>query len=330
MHEIEIITNIWLQGIGEWLSVPMQLFSFLGTQYFQIILMAFIYWCVNNQVGIRLGIAIMIGSGFNTAFKWLFRSPRPYWISTDVKALSLENSFGIPSGHAMVSTIAYGRIALWVRKRWCNTLIALLLFLIGISRIYLGVHFLSDVIAGWCLGISFLVILFHIEKPLGKWISKKNIWAKTILFFLSSVIIILFFTVWKASIVNWQIPESWKANIQAIGLTPASIDPFRIKEIYTLSGLWFGSLTGYAWLNKCGGFQSKGTQTQYLFRLLIGFAGLGMIFFLFSQVIDGFTNELMNLGAIFIQYSLISIWITAVAPLIFVKIGLAKRRNNKE
>lgn len=321
MHEVEIIINIWLQGLGEWLSIPMQVISFLGTQYFQIMLFAWIYWCIDQKTAIRMGMALIAGNGLNAAFKWIFHAPRPYWINNAVKPLSSESSFGIPSGHAMMSTIFYGRIALWLKKKWLTILIVSLIILIGFSRLFLGVHFLSDVVAGLAFGISFLIITLRLEQPVSKWLNKIHFSLRIALFFFSSLVVILVFFLIRYLLSSWQIPEAWLKNVEAAGLAD-SIDPIRMKDIFTLAGLGFGMMTGYAWIKQYKIFQVPSNQMQSIIRVVLGFSGLAILLFFPVKAYEWLPSEVAKLGFIYFQYFLISFWITGAVPRIFHKFGL--------
>ncbi|MBE2271104.1 MAG: phosphatase PAP2 family protein [Anaerolinea sp.] len=100
--------------------------------------------------------ALAGGTLLNTLLKLIFARPRPVF----VEPLVIEQNFSFPSGHAMQSLIAFGLFAyfLWhsVQNRSARILIVfaavLLIVLIGISRMTLGVHYLSDVIAGFAAG----------------------------------------------------------------------------------------------------------------------------------------------------------------------------------
>ena len=321
MHEIEIIVNFWLQSLGAWLVIPMQVFSFLGTQNAYILLMSCVYWCVDNRLGIRVGVSLLLSNGLNTAFKWIFHSPRPYWINPELKALSVESSFGIPSGHAMISTSVWGRISMWVKKSWFTAVISVMLFFIGFSRIYLGVHFLSDVVAGWLFGISLLIILSQIEKPIAHWLEKLNFLTKVFLAFLSSLLITIFFFVLKIPFNQWQISDSWIVNAQ-IASPGSVIDPLKIKDIFLLSGTWFGLLTGFFLIKKMGDFNPKGNPGQLVFRFLLGFAGVVLLVFGLNAILQE-KETWFSYSFIYLQYFLVSLWIIAIAPMLFIKFGLA-------
>ncbi|WP_158555845.1 phosphatase PAP2 family protein [Peribacillus glennii] len=101
------------------------------------------------------------GGLFNMLLKWIFKRERP-----DIYPIIVEHGFSFPSGHSMGSFIFYGALAIilvkistpvyldWLFGGFC----ALIIFLIGLSRIYLGVHYPSDVIAGFAAGGAWLTI----------------------------------------------------------------------------------------------------------------------------------------------------------------------------
>jgi membrane-associated phospholipid phosphatase len=93
-----------------------------------------------------------------------FRRERPFFSDP----LATESTFSFPSGHALVSLAVYGAIALILARRvsttWRRAALfggaALLVGAIGFSRLYLGVHFLSDVLAGFAAGAAWLALLY--------------------------------------------------------------------------------------------------------------------------------------------------------------------------
>lgn len=101
----------------------------------------------------------------NQFLKMIIRRDRP-----NIFRMIEIGGYSFPSGHAMVSTILYGLFAYFmyrfINKKWlANSIVAiniLIILLIGISRIYLGVHYFSDVICGVLISIIFLVIVINI------------------------------------------------------------------------------------------------------------------------------------------------------------------------
>lgn len=104
---------------------------------------------------------------FNQVLKFIFQRPRP-----SINRLVQEGGFSFPSGHSMVSAGFYGLLTYLAFKNIENkkiryvvtSCLIVLILLIGISRIYLGVHYASDVIGAFCISIAYLVLFTHITK----------------------------------------------------------------------------------------------------------------------------------------------------------------------
>jgi len=121
-----------------------------------------VYWLVQKKYPLVL---IFLGTLIGTEasvyiIKHLVARPRPFGL-----AIIREDSFSFPSGHATIAVVFYGflLLVLWrtLHKHTKRVLLLsylLWVFLIGLSRIYLGVHYLSDVLAGYILGIGWLWI----------------------------------------------------------------------------------------------------------------------------------------------------------------------------
>jgi undecaprenyl-diphosphatase len=118
-------------------------------------------WCVTVNIG---------GAGvLNILLKNIIQRPRP-----DGFRLVAESGYSFPSGHSMISMAFFG-LVIWMvwhyhkddvmRYVWC-AVFGLIIALVGISRIYLGVHYASDVIAGFCVSIIWLVFYTKIIAPL--------------------------------------------------------------------------------------------------------------------------------------------------------------------
>ncbi len=323
MHEIEIIVILWMQSLGDWLKPFMLFFSFLGSQTFYLFCMAFLYWCVDIHLGIWVGLVALISNGFATGLKWFFHSPRPYWINQNVQAISIASSYGFPSGHALTSSNVFGRITIWLKKNWLKAIFLFIILLIGISRIYLGIHFISDVLAGWLFGAALLFSITKLEILIKTRFKNIDILKKLIIAVLSSLLIIMLFIFLKQLISNFQIPAEWIKNITKIspGLV---IPPISLDGTVSLAGSWFGMLVGFFWISKIGSYNISGNFIQRSLRMIIGFWGI----FILSK----FSNLVLPKGELFLnkqfliywQNFFIYLWIFALAPILFIKIGLTK------
>ena len=130
----------------------------------------------NKKIGISILSNVAIVTVLNQLIKRILQRPRP----TEYRIIE-ETGYSFPSGHSMISMAFYGYLIYLIYKyvknkyiKWISIiLLSLLICLIGISRIYLGVHYTSDVLGGFLISISYLIIYisaankFIIEKEWG-------------------------------------------------------------------------------------------------------------------------------------------------------------------
>lgn len=116
----------------------------------------------NRKIGVSIAINLVSIGLINYILKEIVQRPRP---PMELRMVE-ENSFSFPSGHAMASLAFYGLIIYYmynyvknkkIKDMVCIAL-SLLIFLIGISRIYLGVHYASDVLAGFLFSSTYLIL----------------------------------------------------------------------------------------------------------------------------------------------------------------------------
>jgi len=320
LFPIEINFTLFLQALGNWLSGPFKLITSLGNEEFYILIMPFLFWCVNSVMGIRAGVMLLLSGGIKDFLKVVIHTPRPYWVDTRVKAITTESSFGMPSGHSMDAASIWGVIAVSIKRRWATWLAILLIFLIGLSRIYLGVHFIHDVVSGWLVGGLLLWGYLTVEKRIARWINQKSLLTQILLAFLFSMSLILLALLARLLVQGWQIPAEWAQNALVAGDIP--INPLDMSGSITLAGVAFGFLAGLAFWVKRHGMPEIGKRTyKLIFRYLLGMAGLALIYVGLKMVL---TEEPEILGQVFryIRYALIGVWVTAIAPSIFKKLKI--------
>ena len=138
----------------------------LGGAYWLIGISIYLLLLIKNKkVGISVLLNLILASLTNYILKQILQRPRPI----EYRIID-ENGYSLPSGHSMVSMAFYGYLIYWIYRHINNkyikwsliTLLSLLIISIGISRIYLGVHYTSDVLAGFLVAISYLIIYINI------------------------------------------------------------------------------------------------------------------------------------------------------------------------
>lgn len=121
----------------------------------------------NKKIGLLVALNLIISTGLNFLLKNIVQRPRP----NEFRLID-ETGYSFPSGHSMVSMAFYGFLIYLIYKfvkskrlKWTLMIVlSILIITIGISRIYLGVHYTSDVLAGFTISVSYLVIYTSIVK----------------------------------------------------------------------------------------------------------------------------------------------------------------------
>ena len=164
-----MIYNLITFNINSYLTTIFKVITFLGSTPFMIFLTIFLFIIFlikrkNIQAYLVAG-TIILSTIINNIIKIIIRRPRP-----NVIKLVIENSYSFPSGHTMAAVTMYGLLFYLIGKmsikkslkKILRTFLVILPILIGISRIYLGAHFASDVIGAYLLSTSILLVVTYL------------------------------------------------------------------------------------------------------------------------------------------------------------------------
>lgn len=160
--------------MSERMTNVVKILTSLGSALVIIILTIVLFIAIKNKkIAISVVINLIVITILNNLLKIIFLRPRP-----DVNNLILESGYSFPSGHSATGMAFYGYLIYLIYKYVNNKKIkipliiflSLIIVAIGLSRIYLGVHYASDVLGGFLLAIVYLIIFITITN---KCIEKK-------------------------------------------------------------------------------------------------------------------------------------------------------------
>ena len=155
---------LWLQELDRfWIvDVFFQAVSFLGEEYFYIAVLALVYWLINKRLGEFVGVSLGVTFAFNNLAKDFFQAPRPFEESNLVenKRPGTATGHSMPSGHTQGAASFFAAFAFYIQKRWLLVLAVIVTILMMFSRMYLGVHYLEDVIVGGILGFLTVIVVY--------------------------------------------------------------------------------------------------------------------------------------------------------------------------
>jgi glycerophosphoryl diester phosphodiesterase len=282
---------IWFQQFSPALDTVFKAITSLGSEEAFLLLLPLVYWCVDKRLGARLGLLLLLSIYLNFALKDLFDQPRP---SPDrVKVLAEEPSQGLPSGHAQIGVSIYGYLAAQTQRPRIWVLGALVIVAVGLSRIYLGVHFPGDVLVGWLVGLmllgAFLWVAPEIELRLRAWTLVQKVALAVLL---------------------------------PLGLLAVYANEFSTQSMGAILGLSTGVVIEMKWVH----FGAKGQLWLRGARFLAGFVILVVLWLGLGELFPaGMGTTALILRTI--RYALVGMWTSLGAPWMFVRTGLAPRES---
>ncbi len=165
----------------------MVLITNLGSELLAIVVGATVFWCMDKIHGYYIFANIFFGAGVNHILKSCVRTPRPFDLEPDFeiveRAREGASGYSFPSGHTQNAFAVFGSLAVIFRRSIGSILCIAVIVLIAFSRLYLGVHYPSDVLGAALIGIILLPLLYLILEK-----SRNNPKLITILFGIGAVI----------------------------------------------------------------------------------------------------------------------------------------------
>ena len=300
MHEIlaaGIEFILWLQrfqtpGTYAFWEV---LTNFGGTYYLYMI--PALLWCVDYKTGLRTLAIFTVTIVLNTALKEWFADPRPFQVDDRIVS-SGEGGYGLPSGHAQLAVVFWGVIAAWVDRAWFWWLALTVVFLIGFSRVLIGVHFPSDVLAGWALGALTLWLYLRSRSDLENWLGRMLLRGQA---------------AWGLAIAA--------GILGFVQLVPGAQSPMNAGAAGFIAGGSVGAAVGLRTLS----FTGRGPAWQRLARFVVGLLVMLPLMGLMQRL--GLPDAGLGRLVLAADLAVLGLWMTLGAPWLFEKLRLSRSTN---
>jgi membrane-associated phospholipid phosphatase len=293
----ELSLTLGLQALSL-LTPIMRGLSFLGQQEFFLVLIPIVFTLVSPRAGMRLAFVLLIGYAVNSTAKLALHMPRPYWVDARVAALATEANYGLPSGHAQT-------IAVWltlgdlIRRPWAWVAMIAIAFLVGVSRIYLGVHFAGDVFCGWALGVGLLALLAWLEAPVAAWVGRRSFGQRLGLSAIAAAAIVAAGAITLLAVSGSPDPAAWARF---------SVEARSLGDFVSASGSIFGLCAGLTLSARAGIVLEGASRKKRAIRFGLALAG-ALVFWVGLKLV--FPTEPEALGQLlrWIRYALTTVWL---------------------
>jgi undecaprenyl-diphosphatase len=286
----------------------------LGSNVGYLVILTIIYWCIDKHAGIAMTYCSLFSATFNVWLKQIWNIPRPgdpalnglleqTGIQQRVKPLREATLAAFPSGHSQGAAVTWGYLAhilsaRRVRKLWAWGGAILIASLIAFSRLYLGVHYPQDVIAGLVIGAAYLALWLLVEPHSRAWLADRGL--------------------------GWRIALALLIPIVVLALSPGED---AAAAMGTAAGMGLGSLLE----NETVGFSVAGKTGRRVLRAFLGLA-LVLAVYLGLSAIFGLVHLEGALGYAWraFRYALLGLAGGWGVPWVLVRTGLAAQQRSPD
>lgn len=279
--------------------------TLFGQEIVMIAVLGFFYWAYDKKCGKYIGLNIITGAIIFPMVKNIFLRNRPYMAHSTIKCLKPVDpeadimdinaqGYSFPSGHSTNSMLTYGSIARYQKKKVITVIMSIVIFLVGVSRFCVGVHYPTDVLCGWAIGLLAMFVMPYISSKFDK---------------------------------------QWKLYVILLVLALPGFFYCTSNDFYTSYGMMLGGFGGFLFEEKYVNFKETRSVLQTIIRVVVGaclFFSLNTALKLpFSEE---FLESGTTLALIVrtIRYTLVIFYLIGMYPMLFKyfdKIGKKKVEN---
>ncbi len=290
------------------LTLAFKLITDVGSEVGYIFTITLLAWCFDKSVGQGISYIYMFTATCNTWLKHIWLIPRPghsgvetilqrAGIESRLTPLRQELSTAFPSGHTQAAVAGWGYMGARFRRLGVWILAVAMMTLIGFSRLYLGVHYPQDVIAGALFGAATLLLWLPLEPRVRAWLGARPLWQRYAL---------------------------------AIGAPLSALLVMPIADTATPLGTIIGLSLGFIVEGETLNYSVRGPLRQRVLRALAGWAVVLPTYFGLSVLFGYFDASMGATMALFwrmLRYGLTGFVGAWGAPWFFLRLNLAEKER---
>lgn len=278
-----------------WLTFNRWLTS-LAEETFILFLIPFLWFFLSPRLGIRISFLVLISAVINGFLKEVAGFPRPFDYFPEYQ-FHAAGGFGFPSGHAQIAVVVLGLLALKLKNRSFTIFSIIFSILIGLSRIFLGAHFFTDVVGGWSLGLSLILLWSRYGKAIESKLKEDH---------------------WRWALVGISF---------LIAALLTDFDRFMLSKVSLLIGFWIGLMFRFGNFGKALSIPFFDRRVNLIDRFLaftLAIAGLYGIPIFTRGLFPKEISFHLVLLCLLIEYLMMGFWVSYLCEYVFRKLVLKK------